>query len=240
MRLIPALDLRHGGVVRLVQGDDARRTGYDVDPRVMLRRFAAAGVGLVHVVDLDAAFGEEPQRELVGELARLGPAIELGGGLATADDVRWAIGAGCERVVIGSLVVRDFAAFRRIVEAFPGRVVPAVEVAGGELRIAGWREAAEMTLAELCGRLRGLDCPAVLVTDVERDGTLEGPNVELAVSVSEATGLPALLSGGVRALADLEAASRRPAISGTIVGKALYEGVFTVEEALAACRREDP
>jgi phosphoribosylformimino-5-aminoimidazole carboxamide ribotide isomerase len=211
-----------------------------VDPRVVLRRFAGAGVDLVHVVDLDGAFGEEPQRELVGELACLGPGIELGGGLRAADDVRWALGAGCERVVIGSLVVRDFAAFRGIAGAFPGRVVPAVEVAGGELRIAGWREAAAMTLAELCERLRGLDCPAVLVTDVERDGTLEGPNLELAVAVAAATGLPALLSGGVRSLADLEAASRRPAISGTIVGKALYEGVFTVEEALAICRGADP
>lgn len=240
MRLIPAIDLRHGGVVRLVQGDDERRTGYDVDPRVMLRRFADAGVELVHVVDLDAAFGEEPQRELVAELAARGPAIELGGGLRRAADVRWAIDAGCERVVIGSLVVRDFDVFRGIVEAFPGRVVPAVEAAGGELRIAGWREAAPLTLDELCGKLRGLHCPAVLTTDVERDGTLEGPNFELAVSVSEASGLPALLSGGVRALSDLEAASRRPAISGTIVGKALYEGLFTIEEALEACRGADP
>lgn len=235
MRLIPAIDLRHGGVVRLSQGDDARRTFYDVDPRAMLARCAAAGVELVHVVDLDAAFGGPPQRALVAELARAGPKIELGGGLGGRGDVEWAFAAGCERVVMGSLVTRDFEAFRELATAFPGRVVPAVEVAAGELRIAGWREAAAMTLDDVCGRLRTLPCPAVLVTDVERDGTLAGPNRELACRVARASALPALLSGGVRALADLAAAARTPEIAGVIVGKALYDGVFTLEEAMAAC-----
>lgn len=236
MRLIPAIDLRYGGVVRLSQGDDARRTFYDVDPAAMLRRCAAAGVDLVHVVDLDAAFGGEPQHELVAELARVGPRLELGGGLRSRQAVEWALGAGCARVVLGSLVARDFDAFREIATAFAGRVVPAVEVAEGELRVAGWREAAPMSLPELCRRLQGLPCPAVLVTDVERDGTLEGPNHMLARQVARASGLPALLSGGVRALADLETAAQFPEIQGTIVGKALYDGVFTLEEAVAACR----
>ncbi len=241
MQLIPAIDLRYGGVVRLTQGDDARRTVYDVDPHVMLRRFGAAGVDLVHVIDLDAAFGGEPQRELIAELAargpvRPGPGIELGGGMRDREAVEWALGAGCERVVIGSLVARDFGAFRTLAEELPGRVVPAVEVAGEELRISGWREGAGISLEELCEKLRGLPCPAALVTDVERDGTLQGPNLDLARRVADLSGLPALLSGGVRALADLEAAARVPQIAGAIVGKALYDGVFSVEEALAACR----
>lgn len=237
MELIPAIDLRYGGVVRLTQGDDNRRTVYDVDPLVMLARCDAAGVDLVHVVDLDAAFGLDPQRELVSQLAGRGsPAVELGGGLHNQEDVEWALEAGCRRVVLGSLVVRDFEAFLWIVDAFPGKVVPAIEVADGELKIAGWRETAPVSLRELCRRLRGLQCPAVLVTDVERDGTLEGPNIDLTRRIGHACGLPALVSGGIRSLGDLRHASAAPEIGGAIVGKALYDGVFTVEEALAACQ----
>ncbi len=238
MELIPAIDLRQGRVVRLRRGDDAQRTTYDVDPVGVLEDFATAGVTLVHVVDLDAAFGGEPQRELIARLARTGPRLETGGGLRDRGDVEWALDAGIERVVIGSLAVRDFEAFRAIVEEFPGRVVPAVEAAGSELKIAGWRETAPVSLDQLCRRLRGLPCPAALVTDVERDGTLTGPNLELAQSVAAISGLPALLSGGVSTLADLEAAARVGEIAGAIVGKALYDGLFTLDEALAACRVE--
>lgn len=233
MQLIPAIDLRRGEVVRLRHGDDGQRTRYGLDPFEVLRSYARAGAGLVHVVDLDAAFGEPPQRDLVAALAARAK-IELGGGLSDREAVAWALGAGCERVVMGSIVARDPDAFAEITAAFPGRVVPALEVAAGRLRVAGWTEEARASLEEVAGRLRGIACPAVLVTDVERDGTLEGPNLELARRVAALTGLPALLSGGVRSLDDLRAASRFGEIAGAIVGKALYEGLFTVEEALAA------
>ncbi len=238
MRLFPAIDLRHGKVVRLTQGDDGRRTSYGVDPSGALREYAAAGISLVHVVDLDAALGEAPQRELITALVESGQddcGIELGGGLGDAGAVSWALGAGCERVVLGSIVARDTGAFAKIARAFPGRVVPAIEVAAGKLRVAGWKEEADVTVSEVCRRLRGLPCPAVLVTDVERDGTLAGPNLDLARRVATGSGIPALLSGGVRSLEDLRAAARTPEIAAAIVGKALYEGLFTVAEALEAC-----
>ncbi len=235
MQLIPAIDLRHGEVVRLLRGNDGQRKTYGLDPRQVLRDYVAAGAELVHVVDLDAAFGEAPQRRLIGELAAGEVALELGGGLHDLAAVEWALAAGCQRVVLGSMVVRDFTAFRDIVAAFPDRVVPALEVAAGKLRIAGWTEEAALTLEQAGSRLVGLACPAVLVTDVERDGTLAGPNLELARQVAGLTGMPALLSGGVRSLDDLRAAAGVPEIAGAIVGKALYEGLFTVAEALAAC-----
>ncbi|HEV8582792.1 MAG TPA: 1-(5-phosphoribosyl)-5-[(5-phosphoribosylamino)methylideneamino] imidazole-4-carboxamide isomerase [Thermoanaerobaculia bacterium] len=235
MALIPAIDLRRGRAVRLRQGDEARETVYGDDPVAVLEAYARAGVARVHVVDLDAALGEEPQRALVERLAAVGTKLQLGGGLRGREAIDWALAAGCERAVIGSLVARDVEAFRSLAQELPGRLVPALDVAGGEVRIAGWKERAVLPLVELCAQLMGLPCPAVLVTDVERDGMMAGPNLELALRVARTSGLPALLSGGVHALADLESACRIPEIAGVIVGRALYEGAFTVEEAITIC-----
>jgi len=254
MELLPAIDLRHGRVVRLRQGDDSRATEYAGDPLAVAASFAAAGARRIHVVDLDAALGEPPQRALIerlaaalatgggngGRAARAGGArasLQLGGGLRDRAAVEWALAAGCERVVLGSLPARDPAAFGELARAFPGRTVPALEVAGGELRVAGWTQAAGSPLAEICARLRGLPCPAVLVTDVERDGMLCGPNLDLAQRIAIDTGLPALLSGGVRSLADLAAAAALPEIAGAVLGRALYEGRIDFAAALALCSR---
>jgi phosphoribosylformimino-5-aminoimidazole carboxamide ribotide isomerase len=246
MELLPAIDLRRGRVVRLRQGDDARATEYAGDPLAVAAGFAAAGVRRIHVVDLDAALGEPPQRGLVARLAAALAAgqpragIQLGGGLRGRAAVEWALGAGCERVVLGSLAARDPAAFAQLALAFPGRVLPALEVVGGEPRVAGWTQAAGSSLDEICARLRGLPCPAVLVTDVERDGMLSGPNLQLAVRIAAATGLPALLSGGVRSLADLAAAAVRPEIAGAVLGRALYENQIDLAAALALCSGVEP
>ncbi len=256
MELLPAIDLRHGRVVRLRQGDAGRATEYASEPLAVAAGFAAAGVSRIHVVDLDAAFGEPPQRELIARLAAVlampatmpaaapaSPAassgrrvgLQLGGGLRDRAAVEWALAAGCERVVLGSLVARDPGAFAALARAFPGRLLPALETAGGEPRVAGWTQGAGSSLDEICRRLRDLPCPAVLVTDVERDGMLCGPNLELALRVAAATGLPALLSGGVATLADLAAAAALPAIAGAILGRALYEGNIDLAAALAVC-----
>lgn len=235
MELIPAIDLRHGRAVRLRQGDDARATVYGDDPVAVLESYARAGVARAHIVDLDAALGEAPQRGLVERMAAVGIPIQLGGGLRGREAIDWALGAGCERAVIGSLVARDVEAFRKLADELPGRLVPALDVANGEVRIAGWKEGAARNLGDLCGHLMGAPCPAVLVTDVERDGMMTGPNLELARRVGITSGIPALLSGGVHALSDLEAARQIPEIGGAIVGRALYEGAFTIEEALALC-----
>jgi phosphoribosylformimino-5-aminoimidazole carboxamide ribotide isomerase len=240
MDLLPAIDLRRGKAVRLRQGDDARATHYEDDPRDLLERYGRAGVRRVHLVDLDAALGESPQRSLIAGLAALAalpnrPALQLGGGLRDRDSALWALDAGCERVVVGSLVARRPDLFAALTQELPGRLVPALDVEAGEVRIAGWRQGAGRSLAELCAGLVGLPCPAVLVTDVLRDGMMAGPNIDLARQVGRASGLPALLSGGIRSLADLEAARAVPEIGGAIVGRALYEGAFTTEEALAAC-----
>jgi len=234
--LLPAMDLRGGRVVRLVRGDDARRTVYSEEPATVLERYREAGVRRAHVVDLDAALGEPPQRWLLERLVGRGLPLQLGGGLRDEEAVAWALDAGFDRVVLGSLVTRDFARFADLAAAHPGRLVPALDCAGDEVRVAGWRERSRVSLDQLCRRLSVLPCPVVLVTDIDRDGTLEGPNLSLARHVGAASALPALLSGGVRSLTDLARAREAPEIGGAVVGKALYEGVFTLEAALAVCR----
>ena len=234
--LLPAIDLREGRVVRLEKGLDGRRTTYALTPEEVLSGYAEAGVRWVHVVDLDAAFGEAPQQETIRRLLEASgrPRIELGGGLRDRGAILQALDLGVDRVVIGSLVARDPEGFGELAREIPGRLVPALDVADGRVKVDGWREGAA-GWRELASAIRDLPCPAVLVTDVERDGTLEGPNVELALAVARESGLPALVSGGVRELGDLRRAAAHPdELAGVIVGKALYEERFTVEEALAA------
>ncbi len=235
MDILPALDLRHGRAVRLRQGDDARATVYGEAPAEVVARFARAGARRLHVVDLDAALGEPAQAGALAGLLRVAPGLrlQLGGGLRDEGSIAAALQAGCDRTVVGSLAAREPARFAELARAHPGRLVPALDVAGGEVRIAGWKEGAKLGLLDLCRALRGLPCPAVLVTDVERDGMMEGPNLDLACRVAEASGIPALLSGGVRSLDDLARAAARPEIGGAVVGRALYEGAFTLESALA-------
>ena len=237
VQLLPAIDLRGGQVVRLERGDDERRTVYDADPGNVLRRYREAGVARIHVVDLDAAFGGPLQRGVVRELARraVGGGIQLGGGLRDREAVEWAFAAGCERAVVTSLIVRDFDVFADLCREHPGRMVAALDIDGGEVRLAGWTESADRSPAALCAELADLPVAAVLVTDISRDGMMQGPNIDLACRIGDLAGTPAILSGGVRSAADLEAAARRSEIEAAIVGRALYDGSLSLDEAIAAC-----
>jgi phosphoribosylformimino-5-aminoimidazole carboxamide ribotide isomerase len=242
LEILPSIDLRRGEVVRLHQGDDAQRRTYSRDPRRLLQEFAAAGTKRVHLVDLDAAFGEAPQRELIAELvASTSLKVELGGGLRDEAAIAWAKSAGCERVVIGSLLLRDPALFAELAHQYPGFLVPALELRGGVPQGHGWRQGASVSLEELTTPLRGLPCPALLCTDVERDGTLAGPNFALASRLAGLTGLPAIVSGGVSGLADLEDALLAPGVEALIVGRAFYEGRFDLAAGCARlARRKSP
>ena len=235
--LIPAIDLRRGQVVRLAQGEDARRTVYDPDPRPVLERYLQAGVRRVHLVDLDAAFGEKPQRALLTQLLEQAGgscALQVGGGLRDRAALDWALGTGFARVVVTSLLVKSWETCADFARQAPGVLVPALDVRRGELKMSGWTESAPIDLAELCLRLRELPLGAVLVTDIERDGMLDGPNLELAADMGRSCGVAALLSGGVRTARHLQAAADTPGIGGAIVGRALLDGALALEDAVAA------
>lgn len=240
MQLIPSIDLRRGKVLRLAQGRDERATVYADDPLEVLARFQDAGAERVHIVDLDAAFGEPRQSALLARMvaAAKGEKLQLGGGLRSGDLLRAALDSGFERAVVGSMAVESPEVFGACAAAHPGRLIPALEAENGELRSAGWRAGAGIGLVGMLRRLSpftGLFFEA-LVTDIARDGMLSGPNLDLAVRVARALGVQAIVSGGVSGAADVVAAAAHPELSGVIVGRAFYEGRIDLPTTFAALR----
>lgn len=241
MILYPAIDLKDGECVRLMHGRFDQATRYDADPLARLEVFADAGAEWVHVVDLDGAqAGRAVQHDLIGRLTqRGGLKIQAGGGVRTADDVEALLAAGVSRVVVGSLAVSAPERVREWLNRFgPERLTLAIDVRadGDQWRPAlrGWTEAADVDLWSALGRYPKGEVRHLLVTDVARDGALTGPNQALIAAImARRPDLAVQLSGGVAVLDDLIAA-RRAGCAGVIVGRALYEGRFTLQQALAA------
>ena len=232
--LYPAIDLRGGEVVRLTKGDYDAETVYGHDPVAIAQSFAAAGAPWVHVVDLDAARSGDPvNRELVARIAeaiRGEASLQNGGGVRTLDDARALADAGVSRVVMGSAAVRDPDLVARASEIVP--VAVGLDHRDGELAVHGWTEASGVRLDEALGRFP--TASAFVITDISRDGMLIGPDVDGLAAAVAATGVPVIASGGVSSIDDLVALARIPGLGGIITGKAVYEGRFTVADAIAA------
>ncbi|MCU1449855.1 MAG: hisA [Acidimicrobiales bacterium] len=236
MELYPAIDLRGGRCVRLWQGDFDRETVYGTDPVDVARRFTSAGARWLHVVDLDAARGDGSNLDTVLAIAAAVPAhVQTGGGVR--DDALLA--AGVDRVVLGSLAVSNPPYAAELIDEYPGRVAVGLDHRDGELQIRGWEEKGDVSLLDAVRWPEFAGAAAFIVTDIGRDGTLTGPDVDGLAAVLEATTNDVIASGGVSSLSDLEALTSLEAsgrrLAGVIVGKALYEGAFTVEEAIGAC-----
>ncbi|HEY9403353.1 MAG TPA: 1-(5-phosphoribosyl)-5-[(5-phosphoribosylamino)methylideneamino]imidazole-4-carboxamide isomerase [Pyrinomonadaceae bacterium] len=239
MQIIPAIDLRNGRCVRLMQGRRAEATIYDGDPVEIARGFAEAGARLLHVVDLDGAFAEtsSPNREVARRIIEtVGIPVQFGGGLRELSDVRELIESGAARIVVGTLALETAEKLTRLVELFGARVAVGIDARGGRVVTRGWEKQEDVTAGELAARVAALGVSRIIYTDVARDGTLEGVNAEQTCAVALASGLPVTASGGVSSLADIErlktACGTR--IDSVIVGKALYEKRFTLEEAVRA------
>jgi phosphoribosylformimino-5-aminoimidazole carboxamide ribotide isomerase len=233
--LYPAIDLRAGRCVRLVQGDFGRETCYDDDPIAVARMFAAAGAEWLHVVDLDAARRQGDNRELIEALAAVVPIpIQVGGGVRDGTLLE----RGIARVVVGSLAVADPAAVRSLACRFPGQVAVGLDHLGGVVRVRGWAESGSVSLADALAAVDCAELAAFVVTEIERDGMLTGPDLTGLAAVLTMTATPVIASGGVcsvvdlRALAGVGAGARR--LAGVIVGKAIYEGRVELEAALRA------
>jgi phosphoribosylformimino-5-aminoimidazole carboxamide ribotide isomerase len=236
MELIPAIDLFDGKAVRLRQGRYDEVTVYSDDPAALAASWRGR-VGRIHVVDLEGArAGETVARALVERIvAAFGPGIEVGGGIRSFEAVERAFELGVERVVLGTAAVRDPELVRRAARAYPGRVVVAVDARGGRVATDGWEKTSARLAIELVGELGELPLAAVLYTDIERDGTEVGPNVDETSRLAESTSLSVIASGGVGTLAHLEALARAPGkIAAAIVGRALHERRFSLDQAIAA------
>jgi 1-(5-phosphoribosyl)-5-[(5-phosphoribosylamino)methylideneamino] imidazole-4-carboxamide isomerase/N-(5'phosphoribosyl)anthranilate isomerase len=233
--LLPAVDVASGQAVRLVRGEAGTETAYG-DPLEAALAWQRAGAEWIHLVDLDAAFGRGENRRLLAEVTgRVDVQVELSGGIRDDASLDAALSSGCARVNIGTAALEDPQWCARAIARHGDRVAVGLDVRGTTLAARGWTEEGG-ELFDVLARLDREGCARYVVTDVGRDGTMTGPNLDLLRGVCAATDRPVVASGGVSSLADLEAIAGLLAhgVEGAIVGKALYAGAFTLEEALAA------
>jgi len=232
--LLPAVDVASGQAVRLVQGKAGTETSYG-DPLDAALAWQQAGAEWIHLVDLDAAFGRGENRTVLAEVTgRVDVQVELSGGIRDDPSLEAALATGCARVNIGTAALEDPEWCARAIATYGERVAVGLDVRGTTLAARGWTEEGG-ELYDVLARLDRDGCARYVVTDVGRDGTMTGPNLDLLRGVCAATDRPVVASGGVSNLEDLRAiATRVPGgVEGAIVGKALYAGAFTLEEALA-------
>lgn len=242
----PAIDLRGGRVVRLYQGDYGQQTDYPVDPVQLAHKYLRAGAEWLHVVDLDGArHGRLENLSVLGKLAQAGLRIQAGGGVRVQDDLERLFSAGVERVVLGSVAMRNPERVFAWLDSYgPEHLTIALDTRwrDGEWRLPsdGWTEDTSTTLDDLAPRYARAGARHVLCTDIDRDGTLEGPNLELLAHLRQiAPELAVQVSGGVRALEDVPRA-RANGAAGIVLGRALLEGRFTLDQALADIRETGP
>jgi len=235
VELFPSIDVREGLVVRLLRGDYSVQTTYDDDPVAVARRFDAAGARWIHVVDLDAARdGGNPNLTVVEAIcANVSAKVQTGGGVRTVADASDRLGAGVARVVVGSAAVEHPEVVDELATLHPGQVAVGLDARGRDVAIHGWTESTGVDLVTLAHRFARPGVAAIISTDIGRDGTLEGPDAGGYRALLDAVEVPIIPSGGVGTLDDLRALDAR--LAGVIVGRAIYEGRFTVEEGIAAC-----
>ena len=236
MILYPAIDMLDGKAVRLRQGKRDDVTVYG-DPVEMSAKWRAKGAEWLHLVDLTAAFeGKTAHLPLIREVvAAFDGQVELGGGLRTMEDIALRVEAGVSRCIIGTAAAENPTLVEQACRAFPGKIAVGIDAKNGLVATRGWVETSTITAVELALRMHDLGVTTIIYTDVSRDGMMQGPNVEATRRLIEQTGMDIIGSGGVSCLEDLRNL-RDAGCAGAILGRAMYEGAFTVEEALAAMK----
>jgi len=236
MELWPAIDLRGGRCVRLLQGDYDRETVFGDDPVAMARQFVAAGARRLHIVDLDGAKAGAPvQAGLVERIVQAaGVPCQIGGGIRTLDTARRYADAGVARVVVGSIAIEQPHLLEELAAALPGRIVLGLDARDGRVAVRGWIETSPLTALDVARRHEHLPLAALVYTDIATDGTLGGPNLAALRDMVNAVKLPVVASGGIATAADLVQVAKVGA-AGCIVGRALYDGGLSLTAAATAC-----
>lgn len=242
LELLPAVDVANGQAVRLVQGRAGSETEYGA-PLDAARSWVAQGAQWIHLVDLDAAFGRGSNADLIAHVVhqvRGQVQVELSGGIRDDASLHWALGTGCTRVNLGTAALEDPEWTERVIGEFGDRIAVGLDVRGHTLAARGWTSEGG-DLWETLGRLDAAGCARYVVTDVEKDGTMHGPNFHLLKEVCAATRRPVVASGGIAKLEHLHKLAEMPGVEGAIIGRALYDGAFTLAEAIVAAEaRFDP
>lgn len=230
--VIPAIDIMGGHCVRLVRGDFDQRTVYSDNPATIAVDFARAGAERLHVVDLDAARGEPDNRAVIEDVIESGLPVQVAGGVRTSAQVETWIGAGAGAVVMGTAAVREPELLTECAQRFPGHVMAALDVREGKPVVSGWTETEHLDISELIPRWNVLPLAGLILTCTERDGTLAGPDLGTLARVLAMTQLPVQYGGGIGSLNDIRRV-RETGAAAVILGRSLYEGKLSLEQALA-------
>ena len=236
MILYPAIDLKDGQCVRLLRGEMAAATVFGDDPAAQAASFVAAGCDWLHLVDLNGAFAGQPVNGAAVEaiLRRVSVPCQLGGGIRDMATIEGWLGRGIRRVILGTAAVEDPALVRAAAAEFPGRIAVGIDARGGRVATRGWATETDILAPDLAKRFEDAGVAALIYTDIERDGAMQGPNVAATAALARAVAIPVIASGGVSSMGDLIALRDTGVIAGAISGRALYDGALDLGAALTA------
>ena len=237
MYIIPAIDLRHGKCVRLIQGQYHRQITYQDDPVKQAQEFSSAGAEWLHIVDLDGAkVGRPINTDTISAIANLGQfKIEIGGGLRDEASIKQLLDVGTERVIIGTKAVSDFDWFAEMAEKFSGKIVLGLDARGSRVATHGWTQDSPQHLLEFAAKAAKLPLAAIIYTDITKDGMMTGPNLERTKALVEAVEVPVIASGGIREIADIKKLAEL-GVEAAIIGRSLYEGTLKLSDAINAAK----
>jgi phosphoribosylformimino-5-aminoimidazole carboxamide ribotide isomerase len=238
--IFPAIDLKEGQAVRLQQGDMARATVFNSDPAAQAKAFETQGFEYLHIVDLDGAFAGKPVNgEAVDNILKtISMPVQLGGGIRNMTTIEGWLGRGIDRVIIGTAAVRDPELVKAASRQFPGRVAVGLDARDGKVAVEGWAETSEVTVLDIARRFEDAGVAAIIYTDIDRDGLLQGLNLDATIALAEAVNTPVIASGGLGSIEDVKQmlAPRARKLAGAIAGRALYDGRLNPAEALKLIR----
>ena len=239
MILYPAIDLKDGNCVRLLRGDMEAATVFGTDPAAQARAFQDAGAEWLHLVDLNGAFAGHPVNAAAVEaiLATITIPAQMGGGIRDMATVERWLERGLSRVILGTVAVENPDLVREAAMAFPGKVAVGIDARAGRVATRGWATETEVIATDLARQFEDAGVAAIIYTDIDRDGAMQGPNIPATEALARAVSIPIIASGGVSSMSDLRALAGTKVIAGAISGRALYDGAINLTEALALLKQ---